>query len=102
MIKSIIRCLLAIVLLSSTSVAQTRANCASRDDVVKHLANTFGESRQSVGLGSNNVMVEVFASQTSGSWTIVITSPTGLTCLVASGQAFEAVAEVLPIDGDDT
>ena len=41
-------------------------------------------------------MVEVFASRDTGTWTITVTRPSGLTCLVASGQAFETLAEALP------
>ncbi len=54
-----------------------------------------------MGLGANNAVVEVFASAETGSWTITVTSVRGLTCLVASGQAFEDLAEALPDDGDD-
>jgi hypothetical protein len=65
------------------------------------LADRFGETRQSMGLGANNAMVEVFASPTSGTWTITVTSARGITCLVASGQAFETLAEALRADGSD-
>jgi hypothetical protein len=76
-------------------------NCAPREVVVERLADRYGETRQSMGLGANNAMVEVFASPSSGTWTITITSAHGITCLVASGQAFETLAEVLPADGSD-
>ncbi|MEM8774821.1 MAG: hypothetical protein AAGF53_07285 [Pseudomonadota bacterium] len=84
--------------LASPAIA---ANCAPRDLVVDRLAERYGESRQSMGLGSNNSVVEVFASEETGTWTIVVTSVNGMTCLVASGQAFEPVAEVLPTEGND-
>jgi hypothetical protein len=54
-----------------------------------------------MGLGANNAVVEVFASAETGTWTITVTSVQGLTCLVASGQAFETLAEVLPAEGND-
>ncbi|MEP1522088.1 hypothetical protein [Ascidiaceihabitans sp.] len=82
--------------------AQSMSNCAPRDVVIERLANGFGETRQSMGLGANNSVVEVFASVESGTWSITITSPSGLMCLVATGQAFEALAEALPPKGDDT
>lgn len=83
------------------SAETTRRNCGPRDAVVTRLAEGFGESRQSIGIGANNSVVEVFASKDSGSWTITVTLPNGMTCLVASGQAFEALAEVLPPKGND-
>ncbi|MBU2983546.1 hypothetical protein KO498_17195 [Lentibacter algarum] len=76
-------------------------NCAPRERIVERLAEKYGETRQSVGLGANNAVVEVFASQTSGTWTITVTTAAGLTCLVASGQAFETLAEALPAKGND-
>ncbi|MCT4607682.1 MAG: hypothetical protein N4A70_00590 [Pelagimonas sp.] len=81
--------------------AQGAQNCAPRDTVVERLASKYGESRQSMGLGSNNAVMEVFASLESGSWTITVTMANGVTCLVASGQAFEELAEALPPKGDD-
>lgn len=79
---------------------QTTVNCGPRAQVTERLAAAYGETRQSVGLGANNQMVEVFASQETGTWTITITSPGGVTCLVASGQAYEA-SNVADISGDD-
>ena len=70
--------------------------------VINRLAAKYGESRQSMGLGANNAVVEVFASPETGTWTITVTSVHGVTCLVASGQAYEAMAEALPAKGDDT
>lgn len=81
--------------------AQTLRNCAPRDSVVERLAQTYGESRQSMGLGGNNAVVEVFASDETGSWTITVTMANGMTCLLASGQAYETMAEALPASGED-
>ncbi len=92
----------ALVLAVTTDVAaETRRNCGPRQIVVERLAEGYGESRQSMGLGANNAVIEVFASAETGSWTITVTSPNGLTCLVASGQAFEELAEALPAKGND-
>ena len=90
-----------IALTASAATAQTTRNCAPRDAVVERLASKYGESRQSMGLGANNAVIEVFASATSGTWTITVTNVRGVTCLVASGQAFEQLAEALPIPGQD-
>lgn len=81
--------------------AHAAQSCAPREVVVARLAETYGESRRSVGLGPN-VMVEVFASDETGTWTITVTSPDGVTCLVASGTAFETMADMLPTAGSPT
>ncbi|QUJ76883.1 hypothetical protein KDD17_02145 [Sulfitobacter albidus] len=90
-----------VIALGGQAAAQSARNCAPRDVVVERLATGYGETRQSVGLGANNAMVEVFASEETGSWTILITAPSGVSCLVASGQSFEEVAEALPAIGSD-
>ena len=93
---------MSILGLAATKVdAQQARNCAPREVVVDRLAGHYGETRRSMGLGSNNAVIEVFASDETGSWTITVTMPSGVTCLVASGQAFEALAEALPEDGND-
>lgn len=83
--------------------AMAQQNCAPRDAVVERLNERYSETRQSIGLGANNAVVETWASLESGSWTITVTMPNGMTCLVASGQAFELVDEELPASlGDPT
>ena len=83
------------ILLATSATAQSR-NCADHARVVERLATGYGESRQSIGVGADNTVVEVFASLETGTWTITVTQPGGPTCLVASGEAYQALAEGLP------
>lgn len=85
----------AMMLAANNANAQTR-NCADHAAVVERLAVRYGESRQSIGLGTDNSVIEVFASLETGSWTITMTRPGGPTCLVAAGQAFQQISEALP------
>ena len=90
----------AMILATGHAFAQQSRNCADRERVVERLSSAYGESRQSIGLGANNAVIEVFASLETGTWTITVTNTAGLTCLVASGQAFEATpGELLPTAG---
>ena len=90
----------AMILASQHAFAQQNRNCGARDVVVERLASTYGESRQSIGLAPNNSVVEVFASLETGTWTITVTMPSGMTCLVASGQSFEATGgDLTPAKG---
>ena len=86
--------LAATVVLPTTTLAQGQ-NCSNRDAVVERLATKYGESRQSIGMAPKGRVVEVYASLETGTWTITVTMPNGVTCLVASGQAYEAVEEEL-------
>ena len=85
--------------LATGLAAAAATNCAPHDAVVNQLAQSYGESRQSIGLGSNGAVMEVFASEETGTWTITATTPQGLTCLMASGEAYEALSEVLAKPG---
>lgn len=85
----------ATAIFSSGASAQGR-NCAPREVVVERLASKYGESRKAIGIGQQGMVMETFASDESGSWTITVTMPTGMTCLMASGQSFEALNEDLP------
>jgi hypothetical protein len=93
--------ILTAMFLGLSAPAAQAASCAPRDTVVERLAERYGESRQAMGLGANNAVVEVFASDETGTWTITVTSVSGLTCLVASGQAYETLEEHLPSNADD-
>lgn len=83
------------ILLSTQFAYSQGANCAPRAAVVDRLSTAYGEVRQSMGLAANNAVIEVFASEETGTWTITVTTSNGQTCLVASGQAFEELAERL-------
>jgi len=91
----------AVFFLSQQSHSQEQPqNCAPHADVLDHLANSFSESRRAIGLNSNNTVMELFASE-SGSWTIIITLPSGMTCLAAAGEGFESISnEGLPQVGE--
>lgn len=92
----------ALLLATSHAFAQSPRTCGERDSIVSRLAERYGESRQSIGLGTSNRLVETFANPDTGSWTITVTLPDGTMCLMASGQAFEAVDEVLTPAGSAT
>jgi hypothetical protein len=69
--------------------AQAQSVCGPRDDIVRHLGERYGETRQSLGLAGGRGVVELYANSESGSWTILITSPQGTACLMAAGDSFE-------------
>jgi len=88
------------LLIMAATHADAQNNCAARETVIQRLAERYGETRQALGLAQQGAVIEMFASETSGSWTITVTMPNGTTCLVASGQAYEELAEALSPQGD--
>jgi hypothetical protein len=91
-VKLLAAATLAVCAMPNLATAQTRPICAERDVIVNTLASRYGESAVSLGLGPGNRVVEVFASEETGTWTITVTSVNGTTCLVASGDSYTVVA----------
>jgi len=87
---------LVLAFLMTTSANAQSRSCATHGQVVERLAEGYGETRQSIGMSADNTVVEVFASLETGSWTITVTQAGGPTCIVASGVAFQTLAEALP------
>lgn len=84
--------LAACIALPATGEAQS-GNCAPRDRVIAQLSERFGEARQSIGMAAGDRVVEMFASPDTGTWTITMTMPSGLTCIIGAGEAWERVDE---------
>lgn len=91
---------LLVVLNAGVAAAQQLTSCAPRDVVLERLAQKYGEDRQYVGLAGPNRIVETFASEETGTWTIIVTGASGVSCLVASGSGFEHVAEAARSKGE--
>lgn len=89
----------ALILATQQGFAQG-AQCAPRAQVVQALAETYGESRRFIGLAGDRLVMETFASEDTGSWTILVTRPDGIACLVTSGEGYEPMSEALPTKGD--
>ncbi len=87
---------LGIMVLAAQQAQAQTPNCAPRPDVLQRLAETYGETRRGIGVARQGAVMEVFASDDTGTWTITVTLPDGLTCLVAAGEAYETLAEALP------
>lgn len=87
---------LGIMVLVAQQVQAQTPNCAPRLDVLQRLAQTYGETRRGIGMAQQGAVMEVFASDDTGTWTITVTLPNGLTCLVAAGEAYETLDEALP------
>lgn len=81
--------------------AAAQAPCAPHADVVALLAERWGEARIGIGLGASGHAFELYAAEATGTWTIVVTDPAGRACLLASGQAWEAVEGGLPPPGKE-
>jgi hypothetical protein len=95
------RALTALGLLAATPSARADQACAERALVVQRLAERYGETLRSMGLHQGDALVEIYSSDATGTWTILMTRPDGTTCLLAAGQQWEQDAGPLPKPGGD-
>ncbi len=71
--------------------AEAQMVCGEREAIVAQLERKYGETRRSFGLQQGRAVVEVYASEKTGSWTILVTDTAGKSCLMATGEAFETL-----------
>ncbi len=85
--------LAALVLLALQAIvwpvapAQAQVACRPRAEVLENLANKYAEGPVAMGLTADGRVLEVMASE-SGSWTITVTTPHGVMCPLAAGEAW--------------
>ena len=66
--------------------------CADRAEFLEILANGFDEVPVAMGLTADGRVVEVYASG-NGSWTIIVTMPSGQTCGILAGESWSGTPE---------
>ena len=59
---------------------------ADRDMVVDQLAKSYAEAPRALGITSDGAVLELFTAGDGDTWTIVVTLPTGMSRIVATGQ----------------
>ena len=64
--------------------------CAQRSNVIDALDSQYKESPRAIGLVSKEAVLEIFVSET-GTWTVVVTDPAGVSCVLAAGQSWEEI-----------
>jgi hypothetical protein len=68
--------------------------CGGHADILKHLADRYGEQPHSIAFTDQGSLLEVVVSP-KGTWTILVTAPGRPSCIVATGKEWETVAETV-------
>ncbi|MDH3235736.1 MAG: hypothetical protein OEQ29_19605 [Alphaproteobacteria bacterium] len=85
--RMILAALAAIVI--ATPAFSAGMACHNRGTVKQHLSKNYKEKSIALGVANNGGVVELFTAKDGKTWTIVITLPTGPTCLIAAGKDWE-------------
>lgn len=75
------------------------SNCAPRAALVTGLIEGYGERQVARGLTLGGALLEIHAGA-SGSFTVLLSDPSGVSCLIAVGEAWQYVFPAPP--GDPT
>lgn len=70
----------------------TQQRCEDRVTVLRYLSHQYAEKPVAMGLARNGGLIEVLTSHDGGTFTIIVTSPDGRTCMVAAGEAWQPLA----------
>ena len=87
--------LLGAALAAFSSAASAQQNqCNTRESVISLLSNKYKEAPVAVGVTNTGGLVEVLSTGNGGTWTIIVTTPQGMSCLVAAGEGWRALEQV--------
>jgi hypothetical protein len=80
----------AISLVSIASSAEAAPQCGDHDKIVDVLGHKFKETRRVMGVVNAKSVMEMFMSP-QGTWTMVITDTSGISCITAAGDEWQDV-----------
>ena len=63
--------------------------CAPSAEMTQRLERQFGETLRAQGLRDHETMVEVWSSDITGRWTLVMSYASGRSCIVAMGEHWD-------------
>ncbi len=83
---------LAVVLACQGAAA--KGACDRRERVLDLLAQKFQETPVAVGVTSQGGLVEVLSHGAGKTWTIIVTSPQGMSCLLLTGEGWKKLQQI--------
>jgi len=81
---------LALLAAALPFTASAQLMCGPRAPLVETLASQYQERQAYLGLTKEAQVMEIWVSEI-GTWTLLVTLPSGVTCLTASGNGFDVV-----------
>ncbi len=77
---------LAAMFFMTTGAAAQQNVCLEHDKLTKTLDSRYSEKPVAAGLDSAGKLLEIFASADGATWTMIMTSPEGTSCVIAAGE----------------
>ena len=78
---------IAFALLLHTAVTvKAQPVCMPHDDLREDLYKKFSEAPAAMAIANTGVLVELYANRDRSSWTLVMTRPAGMSCVLVAGE----------------
>jgi hypothetical protein len=65
--------------------------CHDATEIARQLSQKYEEAPIAFGLQSNGNLLQIYTSETKHTWTVVSTTPSGKSCIVAAGKRWETI-----------
>lgn len=73
----------------SLPVAARQSPCGTHEEIIRTLAERWGERSAGMGIVANGFVIEFVTNPETGSFTVIMTRPGGATCVVLAGENWE-------------
>lgn len=83
--------LATIIAPANAGATEQHQRCEERRTVLQYLSNEYSEKPVAMGVAENGGLIEVLTSNQGNTFTIIVTSPAGETCMVAAGADWQAL-----------
>jgi hypothetical protein len=67
-------------------------DCFLRAELVEYLGQRAHEAQSAMGLANNGSLLEVFTTDDQSTWTIFLTMPNGVSCVIGAGETWMDLA----------
>lgn len=65
--------------------------CGDRLEIVARLEAGYHERQRALGIAGNGAVIELWVSSKAETWSIIMTHPNGMACLLAAGESWESL-----------
>jgi hypothetical protein len=71
--------------------ALAQPQCDTRDAVIAVLSEKYKENPVALGVTHNGGLIEILTNGDGSTWSIIVTTPQGMSCLVAAGSDWQEI-----------
>lgn len=82
---------LAVLLAVLATPAAGQTVCGSRAEILAQLETKYNERPVAIGLTREGMIAEIIAAADGTTWTMVVSRPDGLACLISAGEGWRVL-----------